>query len=866
VIHSSKNVTRRVTAGVSFGAMVAALALPGAAWAQDSAAQAGEAAATGRDSAIEEIVVTAEFREANVQDTPLAITAINSELLEARGQQTVADVAAQAPNVTLQAQGQWNGSGIIAFIRGVGQTDFNFALEPGVGIYVDDVYYPTLTGALLDLMDLDRVEILRGPQGTLAGKNSIGGAIKLFSSKPSGRTRGSISATYGSFDRIDVHGFADIPIVQDRLFARIAGVAKSRDGYVKRYDYKLTHPDEPVPTFAQGDRGKQGTLGGISYTAVRGSLRWLPTDTVEVNVSGDYTQDKSEAGASVLLYANSPAVAVPAIGDPPIPWLPRTDDPSLPVPFDCRFISVGPNACDTFTGGNRKYRSYATFLDARAPTSQAPFKPYSTPPIQHLKQWGMQGTIDWELSDQFQVKSITAYRGYKSQWAQDIDNSPIASQQLLQTLKQWQWSQEFRLNGSVANDMLDFTLGGFWFEMGGTLNARVDLNYAGIDFIHGPDTTPSTSKALFGHATFHATDALNVSGGLRYSKDKKTYTYFRSNPDGTVPAGPCEFFLGAPTAGPVGIGNSPNCLLFGLYDVSDSFKGSRWDWRVAVDYRWSDALMTYAQVSTGYKGGGVNPRPFFGPSSPNNQLKSFEPEVLTSYEIGFKADLLDRHWRLNGAAFFNKYKDIILTLTACPISPCLQPNNVGEADVKGFELETIIRPFRGLSLDGAFSYLDFDYTELSGTDVDDLPGGCDPLTLICKNFVTPYTPKTKWSFGIQYDFENVLSGTLSARFDGSYQSKIYTEPQNLDPTPQLNPDTGISQIAFNRIDSYFLANARLTWKSDEDGWSVALEVQNLFEKYYFTSLFDQHAPGSSSTISGSPGMPRTWAITVKKDF
>ncbi|MGE5722944.1 MAG: TonB-dependent receptor [Sphingomonadales bacterium] len=836
---------------------MASLAFPSAAFAQPAEPSASEQAqpteqAQGGNDQTQEIVVTAEFRATNVQDTPIAITAVNAAMLEARGQTNITDVAAQAPNVTLKPQGQENGSGIVAFIRGVGQTDFNFALEPGVGIYVDDVYYPTLTGAQLDLMDLDRIEILRGPQGTLAGKNSIGGAIKLFSRKPTGQTRGSFQATYGSFNRVEARGFVDFPIVKDHLFARISAVGRSQDGYVTRYDYKLTHPTEPVPTFAQGNKQKIGTMGGISYTAVRASLRWLPTSNIEVNVSGDYTQDKSEVGPSVLLYANARGTNADGM-----PWVPRTDNPALPVPFDCRFISVGPNACDTLSGHNRKYRSYATFIDATPPTSQSPYKPYFTDPIQHLKQWGVQGTIDWNLSDQFQLKSISAYRGYTSQWAQDADNSPLASQQLLQTLKQHQYSEELRLNGKILNDMVDFTLGGFYFKMGGTLNARVDLNYAGIDFIHGPDTTPTWSQALFAHTTIHATDALDISGGLRHSWDKKIYTYFRSNPDGTIPGPlPCAFFLGAPTAGPTGIGNDPNCLLLGLYGLTDSFKGQRWDWRAAINYRWSPELMTYVQVSTGYKGGGVNPRPFFGPSAgPLNQLKSFDPETQLTYEAGFKADLFDRHVRFNAAAFYNKYSDIILTLSACPISPCLQPNNVGKADVKGVEFETTIRPVPGVTLDGALSYLDFKYKKIT-----------DPSSFVTKGMITPYTPNWKWSFGAQYDIADVLDGGLSFRIDGDYQSHVYTEAINLDPTPITNPATGNTQIASNRINGYFLANGRITWKSDENDWQVALEVQNIFNKYYYTHLFDQHANSSSSTISASPGLPRTWAITVKKTF
>src|SRR5262245_46294473 len=235
---------------------------------------------------LEEVTITAEFREASLQETPIAITAVTAEMLESRSQTNIFQVATQAPNVQLAPQGQANGSGLIAFIRGVGQTDFNFALEPGVGIYVDDVYYPTLTGSLLDLMDLERVEVLRGPQGTLAGRNSIGGAIKLFSKKPSG-SGGMASVAYGSFQRVDARAMADFALVPDKLYARIAGVSKHRDGYVHLRDYGCSHPGSGLPAFTVGMGCDIGTLGGQAYTAGRLSLRYIASEAVEINVIGD---------------------------------------------------------------------------------------------------------------------------------------------------------------------------------------------------------------------------------------------------------------------------------------------------------------------------------------------------------------------------------------------------------------------------------------------------------------------------------------------------------------------------------------------------------------------------------------------------
>ncbi|HET9395102.1 MAG TPA: TonB-dependent receptor plug domain-containing protein, partial [Nitrospiraceae bacterium] len=385
---------------------------------------------TAPDSPLGEVVVTAEFREASVQETPIAITAVNAEGLEARSQTSIEQVAAQAPSVHLGPQGQANGSGLIAFIRGVGQTDFNFALEPGVGLYIDDVYYPTLTGSLVDLMDLERVEILRGPQGTLAGRNSIGGAIKLFSKKPVG-DGGSVSLTYGKFERTDVRGTADFALVPDKLFARIAGVTKSRDGYVERVDYGCSHPGSGVPSLNVGMGCSLGTLGGVSYTAGRVSLRYLASDAIEFNLIGDITNDSSEAGADVLRRANIGNGTPTTADDGVSSWMIAMDDgnPATPVvPYDCRFVPYGPHSCDP--NGGDPYRSYATFLDMgnliTNDGSPLPFKPVFVPPIQELDQYGISANLDWKLSDLYSLKSITAWRRYDSTWAQDVDNSPLA--------------------------------------------------------------------------------------------------------------------------------------------------------------------------------------------------------------------------------------------------------------------------------------------------------------------------------------------------------------------------------------------------------------------------------------------------------
>jgi len=800
-----------------------------------------------KDVGTPEIVVTAQFRSQKLQDTPLAITAVNAAMLNARGQTSVAEVAAQAPNVSLTPQGQQNGSGMIAFIRGVGQTDFNFAVEPGVAIYVDDVYIPSLTGSLLDLMDLDRVEVLRGPQGTLSGRNAIGGAIKLFSAKPKGNNSGSISGTYGSYNRVDLRGMVDFKVT-DSLFLRVAGVSKNRDGYVQLLDYGSTHPGSGVASNVNGVNPVVGTLGGQSYAAGKISARWMPAPSVEVNVAADYTRDRSEAGASVLIYGNNRAVNANGT-----PWMTNSVSGGA-VALNCAFVPNGRNSCDTLSGYDRRFVSYASFTDNTPATSQAPFKPFTiTSPHQWLDNYGVSANVDWELSPDLKLTSITAWRHFKSDWSDDVDNTPLADQQLAQVLINNQWSEELRLNGKAFGGKLDYTLGGFYFTRTGTLSGRIDLNYAGLDFLHGPDSTPAKSKALFANGTAHLTEAFNITAGVRESWDSKDYYYQRHSPDGSVP-GVCAFFLGAATAGPTGVGNSPNCLLVGLNGAEAHFQSTKFDWRVAADYRLNKEIMAYAQVATGYRGGGVNPRPFFGPSSAFNQVKSFNPETITAYELGVKTDLFDRKLRLNLSAFFNDYKNIILALSACPISPCLMPANVGAAHVKGLEAEFTLRPTEGLTFDGSLSYLNFQYTSLSGT------------TGVTYNMVTPYTPKWKGSVGAQYDIDDVAGGRLTLRLDGSYQSHVYTEAINVDNVPVAAVSGSLATYyASNKIDERFLANGRISWKQAKEApLTVAFEVQNLLNKYYYSSLYEQYA--SPGTVSGAPGLPRTWAVTLKKDF
>jgi iron complex outermembrane receptor protein len=824
------------------------------------AASATAVAAEDTGGTLEEVVVTAQFRAQNLQDTPIAITAVNAEMLEARGQTSITQIAAQAPNVSLRPQPQNGGSGLIAFIRGVGQVDFNYALDPGVGVYVDVVYIPTLSSSLLELMDLDRVEILRGPQGTLAGKNSIGGAIKLFSAKPKGDDSGSLRVSYGSYNALNVRGMADMKL-SDTVSLRVSGMSRGSDGYVGMLDYGQTHPTSNVPqntTRGSGNSDYQ-TMGGQNIGAGRAALRFTPNDALEINLSTDYTRERSEAIPTVVIAAGAIApggtvfnpASVGASNSVGTPWLLGKDGINN-VNVDCHFVPTGPYSCDSardLLGWNPKYVSYSNFLDGMTGTTQAPFKPYFAVPETNFNGVGYMGNLSYKLNENLEFVYIGSYRKYSSKFGQDQDATPIPVAQLDNQLNHHAFTSEVRLNMKSGGGFIEGTIGAFYLKQKGTYTARVDLNYVvpSIDFLHGPDTTPSRTKAVFGTATIHPTDAWSVTGGLRYTKDAKDYTYFRRNPDGSLPNLVNCFVVN-------GVFSEPNCLLANIYDVTGSFRGDRTDWRIVTDYRFNPNFLAYASVSTGFKGGGVNPRPFAA-----DQKLPFKPETLTTYEMGFKSDLFDRHMRLNGAVFLNKYEDIILGKVLCPESqlptPCLRPDNIGKSDVKGFELETSIYPADGLSFDASLSYLDFEYTSpatqgyIDGTQIwQGNVVGSTALGGIPEDGITPYTPKLSYAVGSQYDAQ-MSNGTLSFRLDGSYQGKLYTNAENTD---------------WGKIPGRFLTNARIFFTDQDDKWKLALEVQNLTNKYYFQSKSD--ITTSLGLVTGVPGLPRTWSLSVERKF
>ena len=772
---------------------------------------------------LEEIVVTAQFREQGLQSTPVAITAVTGAQLEQKSLSTVTDLNALAPNLTAAKGTNTNGPSAQLFIRGVGQSDGHPGLEPGVGLYVDDVYRGLLLGTDLDLTDIERVEVLRGPQGTLSGKNSLGGSLKLFTKKPTDQTDGYVQGTYGDFNRIELRAGGNFTLVPDTLYARISGASKQVDGYMDRLDYFCMHPTtSPVNTQIPVNKGcKLGTEGGIDVHTLRVALRWIASDSIENNLVADATRDRSEVPAQKLISSTNTQV---------------TQNGALVPGGGAQFIT-----------GPRSYTTYATFVQ---PGFTDPARLNGQPgagahgavalnPVDPISAWGVSDNLSWKIAEHYTLTSITGYRHYIGQYSIQVGGSPFPAQLLNDTWSHRQFTEEMRLNGT-SFEKLDWTVGGYYYDQlayfGGLklLNPGTQtpppatappgtLPGSSETIFTGSDPIPSKSKSGFAHGVYHLTDPLSLIAGVRYTKEDKTYTFQRLNPygDGTTAS-----------YNPVGA----------LNGSSKTYSGSHVDYRAGVEYQWTESLMTYAQWSTGFRGGGVNPRPFIVAEE-----TTFKTETEQATEIGLKSDFFDHHVRINAAGFYNQYNDIVFVNTAPLVigavsNPNSTPINVGKAHIYGAELEIEARPFGGLQIDASAGYQKFKLTELNQG-----VGVLIPNVSLDTN--EPYTPDRQINVGVQYVFQLSTAGSITPRFDGNYQSKFFTDIQN-------------NQLGL--VSGRTLMNGRITWKSASQDWETAAGATNLTNNFYYINKVFGAAP--TNITEGQPGAPREWFVTVKRNF
>jgi iron complex outermembrane recepter protein len=766
---------------------------------------------------LEEIVVTAQFRRENLQIVPIAITAVTAQTMDERNMTTLTDVANIAPNVTMFVNSAAFGKTNAAFIRGIGQGDFNLAgAEAGVGIYLDDVDYATTLGSAFDLFDLASVDIERGPQGTLQGKNSIGGAIILHSRQPTGDGTGYVEATLGDYSRRDFKAAYDMSVIPDTLFLRVSAFEEYRNGYVTRLAYACANPQPAAgqgtvtnaqgftvntnaPDYLQGNAPSTlggncniGTQGGIDVRGVRGQLRWLITDKMENNFTAYAVDDNSEAAAETLVEA----------------------DPAPLAGFNAYLMGKYGQQFDTRFLTKNFYTNYSNFYDLDLQET--------IPNTDSMHQWGFSDVYSWDFADHAQFKSVTAFLGYWTDFSDDQSNSPLPLAWAYNLVDHQQFTQEFRLTGSAFdNNQLDWATGAFYYHGTSVNRGQINVAIFGLNFQQDSPAV-TQNEAVFGQVTEHLTDRLDLTAGIRDTHEDKEYIY--------------QSFFGR----------------LGPY----SLEYSHVDWKAALSYKLTPDVMAYASASTGFRGGGFNERPFSA-----SQINEFQPEKLTEYELGLKTDWFDHTLRANIATFYGNYQSLQfpsqLIVNGIPYDGT---QNIGGANIYGYEVELNWRPAGGFQFDGSIGYTGFKYKNL-GANV-----GCQgianpiPSPAIGYNCIVgnpsysdyPVSqPKLKANVGVAYAIPIPNGSKLTPRFDVTYQTQTFADVVNQTPGAI--------------IPSHSVLNGRIQWDAANGKWSVAALGTNLANKEYYISLFDLRAFGEGME-SGQPAPPREWAVDLKYKF
>ena len=736
--------THKSLRSVSFAIALATYATIDAAIAQEVPAQKEEAAT--EQGALEDIVVTARKRGEDLQQTPISITAFSGATLEAQGITQINRIQDFTPNLTFLNTPSNSGiaSNAAIFIRGIGQSDFAPTVEPGVGIYIDGVYLGRSVGGVFDLVDVNSVEVLRGPQGTLFGRNTIGGAINLTTIQPDGELRIKGDVKYGTDNLVVVRGLVSGPLTNS-LFAKISGALTRQDGYV----------DAP-------DLGVK--FGNKETTTVRAALRFAPTGSgFDVTLAGDYSRDKSNGAPTVITGIN------------------ENESTSFVTLQNAVFSGLGnPALCYTAAQLNNPL-CYNQRLFSRDNN-------FSTgPTFSDLELWSIALTASYDIGPDTEIKSITAIRRINARFAQDRDGSPIRINHVNDIFTQKQFSQELQVVGQALDDRLNYVGGLYYFtESGEGINP--------IDFLvvqaQSGGFYDYKNWAAFAQVGFEIIPRVTITGGIRYTDDRKKYL-------------PDQFVTGGITGIPIGTRIVP------FVEVEANV--SKWTPMANIRWQATDDLMLYATYSQGFKSGGYTQRIF----PPEASLPSFMPETVDSFEGGFKLIAFDNVVRLNGAAYYTDYKDMQL-LVADPtrVGPFI--TNAGKARIQGFELETNVAPGGGFRFNAALGLTDAKFKELDQ--------GVQGLTLASK-----FVMISKWtaSASAEQQIDLARLGTLTPRVDWSYRSGFFTNANGIN-TPELYQP------------GYSVFNSAIRWEDSANKISLTFGVDNIGDNRF--RIFGDYQP------------------------
>ena len=689
------------------------------------------------------IVVTARRREESLLDVPIAISAYSGAQLERTGAIDITEIANTTPNVTLETSRATN-STLSAFIRGVGQQDPVAGFEQGVGLYLDDVYLNRPQAAVLDIYDVERIEVLRGPQGTLYGRNTIGGAVKYVTKRLGDAPTASLRASYGTYNQADGVVSVGLPVGDGTL--RLGG---------------------SLARLTRGGFGYNATTGLSNYNkniwAGRLSAE-IHTDGAFFRLSGDYTRDKSNPRGGHRLITS--------------------------------FVTATPvlaNVYDTQGGLNT--------------------------PKQDIESYGVSLFAEVKPADWLTVRSITAYRKDDSATPIDFDALPAADVDVAGLYNNEQLSQELQV--LVASGPFNGLIGGYYLDAKAAtpFEVRLYTTVAGLAAFTNARADTETF-AIFGDFTYDFSPQFSVSAGGRYTWDYRDSTILRQNYVG----GGSTLFGGAG-------------IPFGAPSTDFHGKGSytKFTPRASISFKPTPDHNIYASYSKGFKGGGFDPRGV-GANAPDlngngtrepNEVAAFlgfKPETVDSYELGYKASLLDRRLNVAIAAFRADYTDVqIPGSSGCVVGGiatfCGVVTNAGKARFQGLELEMTEKLARDFAMAGdtltfgySLGYIDAKFVKYI-TNIASTPTDVAPFRQVQN------TPKWTLSGSLAYDAP-VGSGHINLNTTVSYRSKTF---QFEIPNPYIDQD------------GYALWDASLVYRSKGDHWSIGIHGKNLLDKQYKTS-------------------------------
>jgi iron complex outermembrane recepter protein len=831
-----------------------------------------------------EVVVTAERRAENIQSVPIAVTAFTADTLQSRNLTNIQTLGSLSPGVNLDAGAPFSGdrSVLSASIRGVGQDDFAFNLNPAVGVYLDGVYLARTIGANQNLLDVDRVEILKGPQGTLFGANTEGGAISIVTHTPGNEEKFTAQATGGSFDRRDFAFTGDIPIIKDTLLSTVTVSSQVRNGYVNLVSYPQNTPmgSEPFVVDPQTAYPKSGyqtsdNYGGYNVQTIRGKLLWNVSDKLTITTTADWTHQDQTAlpytvlavyngnlGASTfsslynLCISNNAATlpaAIAAEHGPPVFGLacanPRAHVPGLSTggaallgagyvggpagPFNYANVAAGI----PYLGSNspRLYFDYAATDTGNIDTTYA-----NGPDFARQDAFGGSVTANYELSDDLSLKSISGYRQIAWLTGTDLDGTPETLQEVTDHQHQWQVSQEFQVLGKAFGDKLNYVAGLYYFEEAGYVHDFVPFESLLYVYDFQNDVNNKNEAAFF-HADYKLTDQIGFTAGGRYTDVQE------------------EFIGGQGDLNNFPVGGTP-LRYFPPGDNSQSWH--IFDPTVGAQYHFNSDVMAYLSWGKGFKAGGWTTR-LSSPITSANQAQ-FSPEYTKTWELGLKSTWFEQRLRANAALFYTDYDGIQLNIQQ-GISPVY--TNAGNAKIKGAEIELQSIVGHGLSLNFSGSYIDAYYTYVNpnaNIPQSILPDGTTvcPVTVgtigqaICGvksggsqlDAQLPKTPKYKLSLFPMYDVGLPNDATMRFLADFTYTAQMFNDALN---TPEL------------RRPATRMFDASIHYISPTDLYDVAFGGTNLTDDRFITVGSPNTGAGE---VGGTYNEPREWYLQITMKF